>query len=92
VVGNFAPLLAQGRFLVLVIGDKYARGEWIPLGFQTMEVVRQHGFRLKSICVKDIHENRGKRGQYHLWRYRALKHNFYVFKHEYVMFFEKVNK
>jgi hypothetical protein len=92
VVGNFAPLLAHGRFLVLVIGDKYARGEWIPLGFQTMEVVRQHGFRLKSICVKDIHENRGKRGQYHLWRYRALKHNFYVFKHEYVMFFEKVNK
>jgi hypothetical protein len=92
VVGNFAPLLAHRRFLVLVIGDKYARGEWIPLGFQTMEVVRQHGFRLKSICVKDIQENRGKRGQYHLWRYRALKHNFYVFKHEYVMFFEKVNK
>jgi DNA modification methylase len=89
VVGNFAPLLAENRFLVLVIGDKYARGEWIPLGFQTMEVVRQHGFRLKSICVKDIQENRGKRGQYHLWRYRALKHNFYVFKHEYVMFFEK---
>jgi DNA modification methylase len=89
VVGNFAPLLARGRFLVLVIGDKYARGEWVPLGFQTMEVVRQYGFRLKSICVKDIQENRGKRGQYHLWRYRALKHNFYVFKHEYVMFFEK---
>jgi hypothetical protein len=40
VVGNFAPLLAQGRFLVLVIGDKYARGEWVPLGFQTMEVVQ----------------------------------------------------
>jgi hypothetical protein len=77
---------------VLVIGDKYARGEWVPLGFQTMEVVRQSGFRLKSICVKDIQENRGKRGQYRLWRYRALKHNFYVFKHEYVMFFEKVGK
>jgi len=90
VVENFAPLLAEGRFLVLVIGDKYTRGEWVPLGFQTMEVVRQHGFRLKSICVKDIQENRGKRGQYRLWRYRALRHNFYVFKHEYVMFFEKV--
>ncbi|CUU34797.1 MAG: site-specific DNA-methyltransferase [Armatimonadetes bacterium] len=90
VLDNFAPLLAAGRFLVLVIGDKYTRGEWIPLGFQTMDVVRQKGFRLKSICVKDIQENRGKRGQYHLWRYRALKHNFYIFKHEYVMFFEKV--
>ena len=90
VVSNFASLLAGGRFLMLVIGDKYSRGEWIPLGFQTMEVVRQHGFRLKSICVKDIHESRGKRGQYRLWRYRALRHNFYVFKHEYVMFFEKL--
>lgn len=90
VVRHFAPLLAPERFLVLVIGDKYARSEWVPLGFQTMEVVRQHGFRLKSICVKDIQENRGKRGQYHLWRYRALKHNFYLFKHEYIMFFEKV--
>ncbi len=89
VVENFAPLLAPGRFLVLVIGDKYARGEWIPLGFRTMERVLRHGFRLKSICVKDIQENRGKRGQYHLWHYRALKGNFYVFKHEYVMFFER---
>lgn len=90
VVVNFSPLLAAGRFLVLVIGDKYTRGEWIPLGFRCMERVQRNGFRLKSICVKDIQENRGKRGQYSLWRYRALKHNFYVFKHEYVMFFEKL--
>lgn len=89
VVANFAPLLASGRFLTLVIGDKYAGGEWVPLGFSAMEVVRQHGFRLKSICVKDFHETRGKRGQRSLWRYRALKGNFYVFGHEYVMFFEK---
>jgi hypothetical protein len=54
-----------------------------------MERVRKHGFRLKSICVKDMQENRGKRGQQHLWRYRALRDNYYVFKHEYVMFFEK---
>ncbi|GIW59382.1 MAG: hypothetical protein KatS3mg087_0448 [Patescibacteria group bacterium] len=90
VVLNFAPLLAENRFLVLVIGDKYTKGEWIPLGFRCMERVQRNGFRLKSICVKDIQENRGKRGQYSLWRYRALKHNFYVFKHEYVMFFEKM--
>lgn len=90
VTKNFAPLLAKRRFLVLVIGDKYAHGEWVPLGFKAMESVLRNGFRLKSICVKDIQENRGKRGQYHLWRYRALKHNFYVFKHEYIMFFEKI--
>lgn len=88
-VSLYAPLLAQGRFLVLVIGDKYVKGEWVPLGFYAMERIRQLGFRLKSLCVKDIQENRGKRGQYHLWRYRALKHHFYVFKHEYILFFQK---
>ncbi|MCX7926107.1 MAG: DNA methyltransferase [Fimbriimonadales bacterium] len=90
VVCNFAPLLETGRFLTLVIGDKYAGGEWIPLGFYTMEAVRRQGFRLKSICVKDFHETRGKRGQRSLWRYRALKGNFYLFGHEYVMFFVKM--
>ena len=89
VVRNFAPLLENGRFAVLVIGDRYTRGEWVPLGFYTMQAVLQHGFRLKSICIKDIHEPRGKRHQHRLWRYRALKHNFFVFAHEYVMFFER---
>jgi len=30
------PVLDKGRYLAVVIGDKYARGEWIPLGFYTM--------------------------------------------------------
>jgi DNA modification methylase len=86
---NFTPLLEDGRYLVLVIGDKYTRGEWVPLGFRVMERVLKHGYKLKSICVKDIQENRGKRHQLHLWRYRALKEGFYIFKHEYIMFFQK---
>ena len=81
--------LDNGRYLVLVIGDKYSRGEWIPLGFYTMQTVIDEGFKLKSIVVKNIEENRGKRGQYSLWRYRALKDGYYIFKHEYVMFFVK---
>ncbi len=89
VVENVAAHLDPGRFLVLVIGDKYSHGSWLPLGFYTMERVMHHGFNLKSIVVKNIEENRGKRGQYSLWRYRALKDGYYVFKHEYVMFFVK---
>jgi DNA modification methylase len=89
VLENLSPLLENNRYLVLVIGDKYTGGEWVPLGFRTMERVLQHGYRLKSICVKDIQGNRGKRNQHNLWRYRALKLGFYVFKHEYIMFFVK---
>jgi len=91
-VGLVRPLLAARRYLVLVIGDAYRKGEWIPLGFYTMKAIMDAGFRLKSIVVKDIQENRGKRGQYSLWRYRALRGGYYVFKHEYVMFFQKVGR
>ncbi len=86
---NFTPLLAPRRHLVLVIGDYYTGGEWRPLGFRTMEEVLKGPFVLKSICVKDIQGNRGKRNQEHLWRYRALRHGFYIFKHEYIMLFHK---
>jgi len=91
VVKNTYSLLENERFLVLVIGDKYEKSRWIPLGFYCMESVLKNGYNLKSIVVKNITENRGKRNQYSLWRYRALKDNFYIFRHEYVMFFEKTD-
>jgi len=90
VVKNSYDLLEKRRFLVLVIGDKYSKGEWVPLGFLTMQKVLENGYKLKSIVVKNIVGNRGKRNLEHFWRRRALKWGFYVFKHEYVMFFQKV--
>jgi hypothetical protein len=89
VVENVAPALDRGRYLALVIGDKYARGEWSPLGFLTMNEVQQRGFLLKSIVVKNIDGTAGKRSQKELWRYRALAGGFYVFKHEYMFLFKK---
>jgi hypothetical protein len=90
VVANAVALLRPGRFLALVIGDAFSKGEWIPLGFECMQVCRGAGLRLKAINVKDIQGNeRGKGKSENLWRYRALKQGFYVFKHEYVMVFQK---
>lgn len=83
-------LLAPGRFMALVIGDKYAKGVWVPLGFQCMQKCTDAGYLLKSIVVKDINGNeRGKGKNANLWKYRALKDGYYVFKHEYVMLFQK---
>ena len=83
-------LLESKRFMTLVIGDKYAKGEWIPLGFECMNVCRRLGFRLKAINVKDIQGNeKGKGKSGNLWKYRALKQGFYVFKHEYIIIFQK---
>ncbi len=83
-------LLAPGRFAVLVIGDKYARGELVPLSFYCLERMQAIGFRPKAIVVKDITGNEiGKGRASNLWRYRALAGGFYIFKHEYVMIWRK---
>jgi hypothetical protein len=83
-------LLATGRFAVLIIGDKYEKGELIPLGFWCMERMNQAGFRTKAIVVKNIEGNeRGKGRTSNLWRYRALAGGYYIFKHEYVIIFQK---
>lgn len=89
VVNNVTSYLEKGRYLVLVIGDKYSKGEWIPLGFYCMQEVLNSGYLLKSIIVKNFEETRAKRNQQELWRYRALVGGFYVFKHEYIMLFKK---
>jgi len=89
VVDNATPFLEKGRYFALVIGDKYSKGEWIPLGFYCMNEVLRRGYLLKSVIVKNFVETRAKRNQKELWRYRALVGGFYIFKHEYVMLFKK---
>jgi predicted RNA methylase len=90
VAGHAFDLLRPGRFAVLVIGDKYRRGELVPLGFLCMQAMNHAGFRTKSIVVKNIVGNEiGKGKDSNLWRYRALAHGFYIFRHEYVIFFRK---
>lgn len=89
VLDNTIPYLDKGRYLAIVIGDKYCKGTWIPLGFYIMNEVLKRNFSLKSIIVKNFEETKGKRNQKELWRYRALVGGFYIFKHEYILLFKK---
>ncbi len=89
IVDNASSVLEKGRYLALVIGDKYSKGEWIPLGFLTMNEIIKRSFILKSIIVKNFEETTAKRNQKELWRYRALVGGFYIFKHEYIFVFKK---
>lgn len=88
IIDNISPLLAPGRYCALVIGDKYSGGEWIPLGFYTMQEMLKRGYKLKSTIVKNFDETKGKLNQKELWRYRALVGGFYIFKHEYIFLFQ----
>jgi len=89
IVDGVTPVLQKGRYLAVVIGDKYSSGEWIPLGFYTMQEVLNRGYKLKSTIVKNFDETKGKMKQKELWRYRALAGGFYIFKHEYIFIFQK---
>lgn len=89
VIDNTYDILDKNRYLAVVIGDKYSHGEWIPLGFYTMNEVLKRNYTLKSIIIKNFEETKGKRNQKELWRYRALVGGFYIFKHEYIFLFRK---
>ncbi len=91
VAKNGYDLLEKGRFACLIIGDKYANSQHIPLGFECMARMNKLGFITKAIIIKDMQGNERAKGKTaNLWRYRALAGGFYIFKHEYVMIFQKV--
>ena len=90
VAKNGYDLLEKDRFAALIIGDSYKNSEVQPLGFECMARMMKLGFRLKGIIVKDIQGNERCKGKdANLWRYRALAGGFFIFKHEYVMIFQK---
>lgn len=89
VIDNTFSVLDNGRYAAVIIGDKYSSGEWIPLGFYTMQEMLKRGYKLKSTIIKNFDQTSGKRNQKELWRYRALAGGFYIFKHEYIFLFRK---
>jgi DNA modification methylase len=109
-LGQFAKIarlqldaLKPKGHLALVMGDYYRGGEWIPLGFRTMDkVLISHlyapttkgdaHFVLKGIITKDIRGNRAKRGQANLWRCRTLKAGSFLFETEQIFVFQKQSK
>ena len=88
---NYLPYLAKNRYFAIVIGDVYKNSEVIPLGFYIMDMIKRNfKTKLKGIIVKNIEGNRGKLGiKGGIWRYRALKSDYYIFKHEYIFVFKK---
>ena len=89
VLRNTIEILEKGRYLAIVIGDKYSARQWIPLGFYCMSEAQKLGLTLKSVIIKNMDGNRAKQNKRAIWRYRALASDYYIFKHEYVLIFKK---
>lgn len=88
VVKNTISVLEKGRYLAIVMGDKYEKGKWIPLGFYCMNEAYKLGLTLKSVIIKNMEGNRAKQNKEGIWRYRALTSDYYIFKHEYILIFK----
>jgi len=89
VLKNTIEILEAGRYLIIVIGDKYSAGKWIPLGFYCLNEAQKLGLTLKSVIIKNMAGNRAKQNKEAIWRYRALSSDYYIFKHEYILVFKK---
>ncbi len=90
VVANGLEYLEKNRYFAVVIGDVYKNSEVKPLSFYIMDIIkRKFQVKLKGIVVKNIDGNRGKLGQSGIWKYRALKSNYFIFKREYILIFKK---
>ena len=89
VIDNTTAFLEKNRYCAVVIGDKYANSQVVPLGFYCMNLFMEKNFLLKAVIVKNFGETKGKANQQAIWRYRALKNDFYIFKHEYIFVFKK---
>ena len=88
VIKNTISILEKGRYLAIIIGDKYTNGEWIPLGFYCLNEAQKLGLTLKSIIIKNMEGNRAKQNKEAIWKYRALSSDYYIFKHEYILIFK----
>lgn len=91
VVNRQLPFVRRNGHLAVVAGDLYRNSEVVPLGFMIMNATLQDNpLKLKGIIVKDMVGNRAKIGLDALWRKRALRSDYYLFKHEYVFVFRKI--
>lgn len=90
-ITNGFRYLKKNGYFAIVAGDVYKKSEVIPLAFLIMNAVKQHlKVKMKGVVIKNIEGNRGKLGTQDIWKYRALKSDYFLFKHEYIFVFKKL--
>lgn len=78
-------VLKHGRKCAILIGDTRKRKHVIPIGFRTINVFLEAGFKLKELVIKRQH-NCKTTG---FWYANSRKYNFLLLAHEYLPIFEK---
>ena len=90
-IGNGFRYLKKNGYFAIVAGDVYKNSEVVPLAFKIMDSIKQNfNVKMKGIIIKNIEGNRGKLGAQDIWKYRALRSDYFLFKHEYIFVFKKL--
>ena len=89
---NGLSYLKKGGYFAVVGGDVYKNSEVVPLAFYMMNAIKANfNVKMKGIVIKNIEGNRGKLGTQDIWKYRALQSDYFLFKHEYIFVFKKMD-
>ncbi|MCL2844588.1 MAG: site-specific DNA-methyltransferase [Chitinivibrionia bacterium] len=92
VIQNALLFLENKKYFSVIVGDVYKKSEVVPLAFYALDAIKRNfNVKLKGIVVKNIEGNRGKLGVGDIWKYRAMKSDYFIFKHEYILVFKKEN-
>ena len=78
-------VLKKGKVCAFMVGDIRKQGNVIPLGFLTMQVFVDAGFRNKEIVIKEQFNCRSSS----YWTVRAQEMNFFLLAHEYIFVLAK---
>ncbi len=91
-MANGISYLKKGKYLAVIGGDIYKQSEVVPLAFHMMNIIKQNfNVKMKGIVIKNIEGNKGKLGTQDIWKYRALQSDYFLFKHEYIFVFKKMD-
>lgn len=89
---NGLAFLKKDKYFAVVAGDVYKKSEVLPLAFYIMNAIRKNfNVKMKGIIIKNIEGNKGKLGVQDIWKFRALKSDYFLFKHEYIFVFKKLD-
>lgn len=85
VAKNCYRVLKGKKFCAILMGDKRKNGIIEPIGFKTMNIFLQEGFKLKEIVIKEQHNCK----MTDKWMKISEERNFLLIAHEYLFIMMK---
>ncbi|MEN3039428.1 MAG: DNA methyltransferase [Candidatus Kryptonium sp.] len=81
-------ILKDGKILAWLIGDQWAKGVFVPVGFKVYERLTKYFEPMDIVCVA----RRNQSSNTPFWHNKAIEHNFYLRGFKYLIIVRKVKE